>query len=149
MMSEIINYLFPSKKKGITEDEAQELIRLARDARKGLETGGRVSYASLKSVPFARSVQDAMVINEHIDCYHLELHNDDLSIWDVEMKPNSYFGIHDHDAVEQIWVLDGSCMVDGIRVKRFGTRRFAKGKEHNISSESGCRLVVLFSEPGE
>jgi len=143
----IFGNIFNPQKKGLTEGQALELIDLARSVREGLEGGGRVSYADLKAVPFARSSKDAMVINENIDCYHLELHNDELSIWDVEMRPNSQFGIHDHDAVEQIWVLEGQCTVDGVKVRRFGTRRFARGKEHNVSSLNGCRLIVLFSDP--
>jgi hypothetical protein len=87
------------------------------------------------------------VVNDLIDCYHLELHDKDLSLWETQMKPNSHFGLHDHDAVEQIWVLDGQCTVDGVKVKRFGTRRFARGKEHNVSSKDGGRLIVLFSDP--
>lgn len=134
-------------KPGLTEPEAQELITMIRDVKEGLTNGGRVSYASLKAVPFARSTSDALVINDKINCYHLELNNDDLSLWDVEMKPDSQFGIHDHDAVEQIWVLEGQCTVDGVKVRRFSTRKFAKGKEHNVKSVKGCRLVVLFTEP--
>lgn len=131
----------------LTKGQASSLISLAREAQKGLSQGGHVSYDSLKAVPFAKTPEDAMVINDKIDCYHLELHNEDLSIWDVEMRPNSNFGIHDHNVVEQIWVLAGECTVDGVKVRRFGTRRFARGKSHDVSSMNGCRLVVLFSDP--
>lgn len=145
---DILKKLFnPKPRKGLTEAEAQELITLARTAQAGLEKGGRVSFASLRSVPFARELTDAMTINDLIECYHLELHNESQSLWDVEMKPGSHFGVHDHDAAEQLWVLEGECSVDDEAVVRFGTRRFEKGIEHNVTSEKGCRLVVLFTEP--
>lgn len=143
----ILKKLFTPAHKGLTPAQADELISLARSARQALEHGGRVSFASLKAVPFARETADAMVVNELISCYHLELHHDRQSLWDVEMKPGSHFGVHDHDAAEQLWVLEGECSVDGEAVVRFGTRRFEKGLEHNVTSEKGCRLVVLFTDP--
>lgn len=141
-----LKLFIPSKKKGLTEDEVENLIQLTRQAQQGLNDGGRVSYASLKSVPFARSEADALVVNEGVRCFHLELNDEDLSVWDTHMDPNSQFGLHDHDVPEQIWVLDGYCTVDGRKMGRFETRRFNKEKEHDVKSKPGCRLLVIFRE---
>ena len=133
---------------GLTQEQAKALIEEVRLVKRNLNEGGNVPYTSMEAIPFARSVRDAFVINERIDCFRLELHDARFLIFEVVMKPESQFGIHDHDAIERLWVLDGVCVVDGRQVRRFGARQFAKHQDHNVSSASGCRLLVIFSKEG-
>lgn len=61
----------------------------------------------------------------------------------LDMEPESVLGDHDHTGLEELFVLGGSCVVEGQTMVEGDYHRAAAGTHHQTTStRTGCQLIV-------
>ncbi|MFN8574603.1 MAG: cupin domain-containing protein [Gemmatimonadaceae bacterium] len=62
----------------------------------------------------------------------------------LDMAPRSSLADHDHSGLEELFVLRGSCLVEGQTMTEGDYHRAAAGTHHHTTTtETGCQLIVV------
>lgn len=71
------------------------------------------------------------------------------SLFTLAMRPNATLAEHEHHGVEELYVLAGSCEVEGRRMEAGDYHRAAHHSSHHstITFEDGCELLVSVRDP--
>lgn len=71
------------------------------------------------------------------------------SLFVLAMRPNATLAEHEHHGVEELYVLAGSCEVEGRRMEAGDYHRAAHHSSHHptITFEDGCELLVSVRDP--
>ena len=70
-------------------------------------------------------------------------HGDPQEVYVLEMAPRSALGEHEHGGVEELFVLGGSCHIEGRAMAVGDYHRAAAGTHHQpTATDDGCVLVV-------
>lgn len=67
----------------------------------------------------------------------------------LAMRPNATLAEHEHHGVEELYILSGSCEVEGRRMEAGDYHRAAHHSSHHrtVTFEDGCELLVSVRDP--
>lgn len=65
----------------------------------------------------------------------------------LRFEPGAKYPYHDHPAGEELFVLSGSCVIEGARLEPGDYLYTPPGSKHSVHTETGCTL--LFQVPEE
>lgn len=71
------------------------------------------------------------------------------ALFTLAMRPNATLAEHEHHGVEELYILSGSCEVEGRRMEAGDYHRAAHHSSHHrtVTFEEGCELLVSVRDP--
>lgn len=101
------------------------------------------SIASREGVPGVEAVPDGIVIP------FIGSLERPRALFILAMRPNATLAEHEHHGVEELYVLSGSCEVEGRRMEAGDYHRAANHSSHHrtVTFEAGCELLVSVRDP--
>jgi quercetin dioxygenase-like cupin family protein len=65
----------------------------------------------------------------------------------LRFEPGAKYPYHDHPAGEELFVLSGSCAIEGVTLAEGDYLHTPAGSKHSVRTDTGCTL--LFQVPAE
>jgi quercetin dioxygenase-like cupin family protein len=64
----------------------------------------------------------------------------------LHFEPGAKYPYHNHPAGEELFVLSGSCIVEGVVLEAGDYLYTPPGSKHSVRSETGCTVLFLVPE---